>query len=245
MLTEISGAGLGNPVISQAATAGVQRPVGVGVTDKAGVVQPEVTKTERPPETSQVSGAFAQLQQRQDVMLKAAATVREVGGAATQAADLLGKVESSLDQIVKMFPPYPIDSPERVSLLNQIDGLRKQIEQLTFPPPADVDNVGQLLGGRNDVATAVLAGKDRMWDVPELDPHAASDQQIGSALDRVKDVQATLKGLQAGMWQDVVNYVKVAGSPEVHAEDIRNQLADLAGRSIGNNADRLVQAAEP
>jgi len=180
--------------------------------------------------------------------------VREVSDTVEQSDKLLGKIEKNLGEIVKMYPPYPIDSPQRISLLNDISGLRKQIEALTFPPSDTVDAVGRLLGKQadatdttGDTATnldTLTAIKEQMWDIPALDPLAASNAEVSEALDQVKATKSSLEDLKDGMWNDVVSFVKQAQSPEAQATGVRGQLADLGNLGIGSNARQLDQAVE-
>jgi len=251
MVTEISGVGLGHSVIGQAGAAVAQRSGAVGVLEDAGYSQPTLVSGDKRSGSTQVAGVYARLLERQDTLNKAASTVRAVGGTVEQAGQLLGKVEEKLGQIVKMYPPYPIDNPVRIQLLNKIDGLRQQIEQLTYPPAATVDTVGRLLGTKTDTASketdapSTTGGdKESMWNLPVLDPKTASDAEVRKALDQVKAVKTTLRDMQAGMWQDMVSYVKPAVSPEAQATDVRMQLADLGKQGIGSNASQLVQATE-
>jgi hypothetical protein len=154
-----------------------------------------------------------------------------------------------------MYPPYPIDSPERISLLNDLDGLRKQIDALTFPPPKSVDELGQLLGfqkeseskagGVSITQDVVEAAKDGLWNIPALESSSASDTAISNTLDQVKALKSSLDELKVGMWKDVVDFVKQAATPESDnkATGVREQIAEF-GRGIGNSVSQLVKAAE-
>ena len=44
------------------------------------------------------------------------------------------QMESEVQMFVKHYPPFPPGSEERQELLNRFSALRKQIDQLTFPP---------------------------------------------------------------------------------------------------------------
>lgn len=259
MVTEISGTGVSHSVASQTGTTAVQRPVGTVRPDDAGLSRPGASRDKQVLASTQVAGTYAQLRVRQDALNQAASVVREVSDTVEESDKLLGKVEKNLGEIVKMYPPYPIDSPQRVSLLNDISGLRKQIEALTFPPSDTVDAVGRLLGTQTDTTgstkdadtklDALAAIKDQMWDIPALDPKAASDAEVSKALDQVKATKASLEDLKNGMWDDVVNFVKQAQSPEAQNEaaGVRGQLADLGNLGnlgIGSNASQLNQAVE-
>ncbi|MDD5390008.1 MAG: hypothetical protein PHD37_11715 [Gallionellaceae bacterium] len=257
MVTEISGAGVSHSVASQTGTTAAQRSVGTVRPDDAGLPQPEVSRDKQSATSVQVAGAYAQLRVRQDALNKAASVVREVSDTVGQAGQLLGKVEKNLGEIVKMYPPYPIDNPQRISLLNEISGLRKEIEGLTFPPAAAVDAVGHLFANQTDTTAkgdattakpdaSLAAVKDQPWDLPKLDPRTASDAEVSKALDQVKTRMSSLEDLQTRLWKDVDNFVKQAKSPEAQSQavGIRDRLADLGNLGIGSNARQLDQAVE-
>jgi len=254
MVTEISGTGFNHSVASQIGATAVKRLVGSVSPEDAGLPQPGVARDKQTSATTQVAGAYAQLRVRQDALNKAASVVREVGNTVEQAGRLLDKVENKLSQIVKMYPPYPVDNQQRIALLDKIASMRKMLDGLTFPRPDTVDSVGRLLGTQaiskaGDAAAkqnTVAGVKDRMWDLPKLDPLAASDAEVSKALDQVKAVKSSLQDLQTGMWNNVVSFVKQAESPEAQnkAAGIREQLVDLGGRGIGSNARQMEQAVE-
>lgn len=256
MVTEISAAGLGHSVVGQSVAASVQRVAGLArpeevSTQEAGFKQGEPTSTPSP-----ITGVFAQLRVRQDGLHKSASMIREIDHVANKAEELLDKIDNKLGEIVKMYPPYPIDSPQRISLLNDIGGLRKQVEALTFPPSDDVDALQKLLnpqkisseevGDFSFGSKAVEEVKTRLWDIPLLVPAAATDEEVASVLSQVRALKSSIEDLQAGMWKDVVSFVKKADSPESEdkATGVREQIADLGGRAIGSYARELVQAVE-
>jgi len=200
MVTEISGAGVSHSVAALANTVAMSR-----------VTEAEASRPGQPGEvpsvsgsdnqlssTTQVTGAYAQIRNRQDELNQAASVVREVGNTVKEADQLLSKMEEDLVKVIKMYPPYPVDNPERISLLNSFGGLRRQIDALTFPPPNTLDAVGRLLGSSEDAnakdskdakdalnaATQSIASlaKEPMWDIPTLDAQKASDAEVGKAI---------------------------------------------------------------
>jgi hypothetical protein len=234
-------------MVSQAGASAAQRLVGSVGINNPGSPRPDAKNDRQTPDSTQVAGVYSHLRGRQDALNQAASVLREVGKGVEKAGKLLDKVESSLDQIVKMFPPYPVNSPIRVSLLNKVSGLHQQIDQLTFPSPDTVNVVNRLLNGKTDASANPIAGvQHQLWDLPTLDPQAASDQQVSQALDQVKALQADLKASQTGMWQDVVSFVRKAETPEARnqAAGVRAQLAEPSISGIGGSSSQLVQATE-
>jgi len=51
--------------------------------------------------------------------------------------DSVDGMKAQLGQILKNYPPFPPGSQERIRLLRGCVGLRKLIDQLTFPPPEE------------------------------------------------------------------------------------------------------------
>jgi len=255
MVTEISGVGLIKSVVSQVSATSVQSAT--ALTHPEAVIKPDknIEREERTSTSSQLAGSFAQLRSGQDSLNKAASVIRDVGDTVEKVGQLLDQIENNLGKIVKMYPPYPIDSPERVSLLNDLGGLRKQIDALTFPPPESAEEIGQLLGTHKGVETKVVeasvspdlvkAAKDHLNDIPILDPSNASDTEVRNVLDQIDAFKSSLDDIKSKLWEDVVRFVKQAESPESknEATGLREQLADL-GRGIGSNALTLMQATK-
>ena len=253
MVTEISGAGPRYPVVAQAGATAVQRDASL---DRA-LLASEVGKDEgRLSASGQVAGVYARLLDRQDAMNNAASMLREVGGSMRQAEQALGKMENDLVALVKMYPPYPIGNPDRISLLNSVGVLRKQIEALSFPPQESFDAVERLLAGPEDkgaknAETAQAGGafsvmREKMWEIPELNPLAAQDAELGKALGQVRSALDAVEDLKRGLWEDVVAAMHAADSPEAQNEGAAagKLLAGLGDRGIGANGHLLQQVAE-
>jgi hypothetical protein len=258
MVTEISGAGLSHSVVGQLGATASQRVVESARPAALGVRTGVVANDESQSSSTQVAGLHAKLLTRQDSLGKAASVVREVSVTVEKSDQLLSKMEEKLGAVVKMYPPYPVDNPERVSLLNSFGGLRRQIDALTFPPPETLDALGRLLGMQEYAAknaeksvevSAVSLIKEPMWDIPTLDPLAAADEAVSKAFDQVKSMRSILEDIQARMWKDVISFVRQADSPEAQNEGVgtRGQLVDLAAngeQGIGSDAGQLALAVE-
>jgi septal ring factor EnvC (AmiA/AmiB activator) len=57
----------------------------------------------------------------------------------------LEEMKDRLKGLLKQFPPFPLDSDERIQRLKTINTIRKQIEQMTFPAlkPSSEDAIGK------------------------------------------------------------------------------------------------------
>lgn len=260
MVTEISAVGLGHSVVAQSGMVTVPRVSEMSRSVQADSVLP-ILRDQQASSAVQVAGAFSALRSRQESLNEAAATVREVSKATEKAGQFLGKMVENLTTLVKIYPPYPLDSPERIDLLNGFGGLRRQIEALTFPKPRLLDAVDQFIdksldeliklsGTPKNLATEL--DREPMWDIPFLNSSSASDDEVSKALEQVKSMQGLVEQLQSSMWEDVVNFVRQTGAPEAESKgaEVRNLLAELAEgmklgdqRGIGRNASQLEAAA--
>lgn len=119
----------------------------------------------------------------------------------------LSKMRATLEHIVKIYPPYPPDSKERIEALRQFSALRHMIDQITRS--IGDDGVTNILSAADDPAggadVATPRGENRRYlgrqplhpgqgglDIPDISVNA-SDDQISGALDRTIAAQATLQ----------------------------------------------------
>ncbi len=254
MVTEITGMGSNYPVVGQtpaAATPAVSTSAQTTAVPGSSS-DPAASTVSKSTQSAQTVGLFARSQERQTVLNDAATSVRDTGRAVQHTLGLLDQTKQSLNQIVKMWPPYPAGSTQREAILNDVAGLRKMVEQLTFPPAESLKQVGQVLGpqsgsaGTAGVQGVAAAVKDGMAGLAALNPSSASDAAVGQALGQVDALHTKLQSMSTGMWRDVVNFVEQAASPEVHKQGagVGRQLAGLSSASVGGNGTMLQQVAE-
>lgn len=213
---------------------------------------------------TQSAGVFAQLRARQELLNQTALVLRDLGLALEESGQILGEMEKELTTIVKMYPPYPIDNPERISLLNSFGGLRKQIEDLTFPPPEAMDALGRVLksGPSSSNAESERSGsslnvqffKQPMWEnIPALESKSASDEDVNNALEQIRLLSSGLdefsKGYVLGFFDKVNESDETSFVRRV--SDVREQLARLEANGdnhgktgIGGDALRLDQVVD-
>jgi len=166
---------------------------------------------------------------RVEGMAEAAVQVRKADGAMAKADALLDQIQENLTRIVKQYPPYGQDSPERLRYLNAVSGLRKQLDALAFPPERKTDEV---------VPVQIYPVKAEL-SVPELDPETASDESVKSALDTVSQARESLSAHREQMWRDVAGFVgkEADGRQEVQAEQdlsaVQRYVASNPGEALG------------
>jgi hypothetical protein len=118
----------------------------------------------------------------------------------------LSQMRSALEQIVKIYPPYPPESTERIEALRQFSGIRNMIDQLTTAQPSE--SIGAIIAhgdpGMDGPALHIHAGGQTLHfsrqplhpgqgglNIPEI-PSNASDGQIENALDQTIAAQTIL-----------------------------------------------------
>jgi uncharacterized phage infection (PIP) family protein YhgE len=119
----------------------------------------------------------------------------------------LSEMRAKLEHLVKIYPPYPPDSTERIDALRQFSALRKMIDQITRSVGADgtanvLSAAGDLASG-SDLATSM--GENKLFldhrplqpgqgglEIPDISANA-SDDQVSGALDRTIAAQAALQ----------------------------------------------------
>lgn len=187
------------------------------------------------------SSFYAQLQTSNDARGEAAQQLRQAQSGLQQADELLTEIKNRLVQIVKQYPPFAQDSPQRIAYLNAITGLRKQLDALEFPPEREDNNITppgvdwqQLLPPQ-----ATLPARGDLA-IPDLDPRMASDQEVSSALDAAMKALGTVNEIKGQMWQDVVHYLGEANLGQIadykarsQAEEVRGYVAAYPTRGIG------------
>ena len=251
MVTEIAGIGSNYPVVGQALAASPAVTTGARTTGVSGS-DPPASPVSKSTQAAKTVGLFARSQERQTVLNNAAISVRDTGRAVQHTLGLLDQTKQSLNQIVKMWPPYAAGNIQREAILNNVAGLRKMVEQLTFPPAESLKQVGQVLGsqsgsaGSAGVQGVAAAVKDGMAGLATLNPSSASDAAVGQVLGQVDALHTKLQSMSTSMWHDVVNFVAQASTPEVHKQGagVGGQLAGLSSASVGGNGTMLQQVTE-
>lgn len=135
--------------------------------------------------------------------------IREVDSTLEAVEKNLEQMRASLESVLKIYPPYPQGSNERIQALRQFGGLRQLIDQLTVPPPDD--SPARILGDEKIHAEAgdweftssqgeisliigrqpIHSGSDGL-DIADLAPDA-SDQELQDTLGNITKAQQILR----------------------------------------------------
>ncbi|WP_129124758.1 hypothetical protein [Geomonas oryzae] len=108
----------------------------------------------------------------------AAAAIRRTDEAAREMGQRIDKLKEPLETIVKNFPPFAPQDKERVRLLRSYNALRKEIDQLTIPPPPPV----------------VEARKQ--MELPEPLSMNSDDSQIADHVDKLDAAASSLQAMR-------------------------------------------------
>ncbi len=131
------------------------------------------------------------------------------------------QMESEVEMFLKQYPPFPPGSEDRVNYLSRFAMLRKQIDQLTFPPDAGAQ---QIIGQSSN-------GNAGDWEIE------IGGKQIGSTIRR-QPVHPGTEGLalpEIGAHStdaQVADMQKALGSARQQVQQSRHALAEDAIRVI-------------
>jgi hypothetical protein len=135
--------------------------------------------------------------------------IREVNQSMETIDSHLSEMRAKLEYIVKIYPPYPPGSTERIKALRQFSALRKMIDLVTRPV-GDDGATNLLYAADGPVGAADLEtpnGENKRYaghhplplhagpgglDIPDISDNA-SDEQISGALDKTIAAQTTLQ----------------------------------------------------
>lgn len=199
-------------------------------------------------DVANLSGAAKQAE-RQSQYQQVGAILRYTNQSLGEAQKLLGDTRDALEGIAKkLYPPYPINSPERIALLNKVTSLRQQIDALTYPPtdqwqaklvgdPARIPGAGDIqLPGSQGGAPIVIKSVPAYsgpggLNLPDLPPQA-SDAAVAEGLARVNDAHQYVKDARASLYQQTANIFDRIDEAQA-ADSSQNGRAQLAGGSKG------------
>lgn len=113
-----------------------------------------------------------------DFLNSVATNLRQTNEGLTTANAVAEQMKASLDKIIKNFPPYSIDSKERIDQLMQYSSLRKQIMSLMTPPPPQpvYEKVQHLWEGLATGIGGAIQTPSLPLDAPDSHVYSASKQ---------------------------------------------------------------------
>ena len=169
---------------------------------KPAEIDSEIIKTPSPDRIR-----FNKLEATNSQSQQIAQQIRQVNQSMETIDSHLSEMRAMLEYIVKIYPPYPPGSTERIEALRQFSALRKMIDQVTRPIGNDsITNILSAADGpAGSVELAISSGEHQLHigrqplhpgrgglDIPDISANA-SDGQISNALDRTIAAQTTFQ----------------------------------------------------
>jgi len=121
-----------------------------------------------------------------DFLNSVATNLRQTNEGLTAVNAVAEQMKASLDKIIKNFPPYPIESKERMEQLMSYASLQKQILSLMLPPPPQpvYEKVKHLWEGLTSGIGGTIQTPALPPDAPDSHVEAAS-KQLGVVSDQI------------------------------------------------------------
>lgn len=113
-----------------------------------------------------------------DFLNSVATNLRQSHEGLKAATAIVDQMKESLDRIIKNFPPYPIESKQRMEQLMSYSSLQKQILSLMTPPPPQpvYERVKHLWEGLTTGIGGTIQTPSLPSDAPDSHVNAASKQ---------------------------------------------------------------------
>ncbi len=219
MVYEITGLG-GYPLpLSPPGTqdlAGVKR-------ETASPLQIKVLAQAQPSQT--VRTAFAVRQAGNEEMLRFATAVRRSEDRMQNLDAYLSAMERDAAIVVKNYPPFPVDSEERLAYLNSVNGLRQQIEKLMLQSQTDDSTVRKSVFDR--VLDGTFAELPQITLPEEFDPATISDREVGELYEQILALREKLAHYREDLHTRFQNRI---GGPGISESDSQVQSSAAAVR---------------
>lgn len=128
-----------------------------------------------------------------DFLNSVATNLRQTNEGLAAVNAIAEQMRASLDKIIKNFPPYPIESKERMEQLMSYSSLQKQILSLMIPPPPQpvYEKVKHLWEG-------LTSGIGSAVQTPTL-PQDAPDSHVNAAAKQLDVVSGQISLVQESM----------------------------------------------
>ena len=135
-----------------------------------------------------------------DLLNSVAISIRQTNEGLKATSQVVADMKASLDKIIKNYPPYSLESKERIAHLMSYSGLRKQILSLMVPapPPPVYEKIKHLWEN-------LFSGPNNSIQVPSL-PHDAPDSHVKASASQLDNVSS-----QVGLLQDALGNSVKAG----------------------------------
>jgi hypothetical protein len=174
-----------DPVAKEVTAVAPQPAPSQAASWSAAPAAPDGNRAPQPSDQVQLSArnesAYRELQARNERANATADAIRQADRSLKDLSQKIDRLKVPLDTIVKNFPPFALEDQDRIKLMMKYSSLRKEIDQLTLPPPPEV------VAARRAQALPAPLGAD------------ATDSQIADHVAKLDAVGAALDGTRAGL----------------------------------------------
>lgn len=231
MVSELGVATMGYP--SGLASAGLASSASAGDVQVTPGVNGQENGSPKKQETVSInssSESVANLADRKEDAIRSAQSARDTGKSLDRAEELLDDM-AALVGAVKNYPPFPAGNEERVQYINSIDGLRKELQSLTFPPVAP------------EYEPVFYPQEDKF---PPLDAQVPSDAAVLAFGDAVKVVRNEVDTAREALEQQLQRTAEnaSAGLPRPPAEQQAQEISAAVAGQINGKSLPLVGASD-
>jgi hypothetical protein len=129
-----------------------------------------------------------------DFLNSTATNLRQTNEGLKETTRVVTDMKSSLDKIIKNYPPYSIQSQERIDLLMNFASLKKQIISLEYPAPPP-----PIYEGVKHLWDDLFSGPEKSLQTPTL-PKDAPDSHVAAAAQQLDVI-----GSQIGLIQETMS----------------------------------------
>jgi hypothetical protein len=205
-------------------SGGVETTPGI---NRQGLGAPEEQETIR---INSTSGSAASLTERKEDSVRVAQSVRNTSKSLDRAEELLNEM-ATLVGAVKNYPPFPAGNEDRVQYINSIDGLRKEMQSLTFPPVAP------------EYEPVFYPQEDKF---PPLDAKVPSDAAVLAFGDAVKVVRDDVKTAREALEQQLQRSAEHAslGLPRAPQEQQAQEISVAVAGQLNGKSLPIVGASD-
>lgn len=119
----------------------------------------------------------------QDQSIAAGRLINQADQTLSRQQAVLSGMHDQLQGILKQFPPYGAEDPQRIAYLKSFSGLKKEIESLQFPRDSQAEQglpKGVVLPSQSSVGKGI----------PDLSGASVSDQQVAQAAGQIQTALA-------------------------------------------------------
>jgi hypothetical protein len=133
-----------------------------------------------------------------DFLNSMATSIRQTNEGLKATSNVVSDMKASLDNIIKTYPPYSLESKERINQLMDYSSLKKQILSLMVPapPPPIYENVKHLWED-------LFSGPGNSLQTPTL-PQDAPDSHVKAAANQLDVISGQISLVQESMSNTVM-----------------------------------------